>query len=132
MSAFCFLDDITELKKNESVTAFFTLKGSEEFLLDHFKGFPVMPGVLLLESLKQASLALLSGSKEWRDRGFRLVEVSDVKFGQFIKPGSTIKVIAKLLKIEDGQSFVDGRIELQSQEGRSAKVLSAALTFASA
>ena len=58
---FGFIDKISEVEKDQSITAFFTLKGSEEFLQDHFEGFPVMPGVLLLESLKQAATLIIGG-----------------------------------------------------------------------
>ena len=62
LGPFCFIDKVVEIRKNEFLTAVFKLKGSEEFLKDHFEGFPVMPGVLLLEALKQASERLWAAS----------------------------------------------------------------------
>ena len=45
MGAFSFIDKISEVEKDQSITAFFTLKGTEEFLKDHFEDFPVMPSL---------------------------------------------------------------------------------------
>lgn len=119
---FCFIDEILEVKKDESLTALYTLKGTEEFLKDHFPGFPVMPGVLLLESLKQAATRLVSTA---RKDGYRLVSAEEVKFGQFVKPGSALKISVRKLKEEDNFVFFDGRIDWMGK-----KVLTAAMTLA--
>ena len=99
------------MKKNESLTAFYTLKGSEEFLKDHFEGFPVMPGVLLLETLIQAASELLVVSEGRRGDFFRLVSAEEVKFGQFIRPESELKIFVRLLKKEDPFRSFEGRID---------------------
>lgn len=112
MSVFCFIDEVAEVKKGESLTAYFTLKGNEEFLKDHFNGFPVMPGVLLLEALKQAASALLEPAAKDSKVFYRLSGVEDAKFGQFVKPGSRLKIFVKFLKSEGLFSFFDGRIDL--------------------
>ncbi len=129
MSVFTFIDKITEVKKNESLTAFFTLRGDEEFLLDHFKGFPVMPGVLEIESLKQAALSLMVFSGDYDKDFFRLAKVSDVKFGQFVKPGQMIRVFVELVRKEGMASVFNGRIDLAASESGepTAKALTAEL-----
>jgi 3-hydroxyacyl-[acyl-carrier-protein] dehydratase len=119
---FCFIDEVLESNKDESLTARFTLKGTEEFLKDHFPAFPVMPGVLLLESLKQAAERLLSTTQK---AVYRLVSAQDVKFGQFVKPGSSLKITVCKLKEESPFIFFDGRIE---SAGR--KVLTGGMTLA--
>ena len=111
MGPFSFIDRIAEVKKNESLTAFYTLKGSEEFLKDHFEGFPVMPGVLLLETLIQAASELLVVSEGRRGDFFRLVSAEEVKFGQFIRPESELKIFVRLLKKEDPFRSFEGRID---------------------
>jgi 3-hydroxyacyl-[acyl-carrier-protein] dehydratase len=115
LSAFSFVDRISEVEKDQSITAFFALKGSEEFLKDHFDGFPVMPGVLLLESLKQAASLLLAGWAGAENSDFRLEEVREAKFGQFVKPGSLLRIFARVEKKEDGRVFLEGRIDLMGE-----------------
>ena len=132
MSVFCFIDRVAEVKKNESLTAFYTLKGSEEFLKDHFSSFPVMPGVLLLESLKQAASKLLSLSEDSKASFYRLVSADEVKFGQFVKPGSELKIFARLVKKEGPLAFFEGRIDLLSGSSgtNQRKALTANITLA--
>lgn len=93
------------------LTAYFTLKGSEEFLLDHFGGFPVMPGVLMLEALKQASKRYLEVS-EGPAVNWRMSSAQDVKFGQFVRPGGTLKITTRLVSSEGFDRRFDGRIDL--------------------
>ncbi len=131
MGPFSFIDRIAEVKKNESLTAFYTLKGSEEFLKDHFEGFPVMPGVLLLETLIQAASELLILSENRRGDFFRLVSAEEVKFGQFIRPESELKIFVRLLKKEDRFRSFEGRIDWVNglESSLSKKALTAHVTL---
>ena len=115
MSVFSFIDKIAEVEKDQSITAFFTLKGSEEFLKDHFEGFPVMPGVLLLESLKQASSLMLGGWEKAESSDFRLDEVKEMKFGQFVKPGDRLRITARVVQRTGARVFLDGRMDLMGE-----------------
>ena len=115
MSTFSFIDRIAEVEKDQSITAFFTLKGSEEFLRDHFKGFPVMPGVLLLESLKQASSLMLGGWAKAENSDFRFDKVQEVKFGQFVRPGNLLRIAARVVKKEGPRTFLEGRMDLMGE-----------------
>ena len=130
MSAFGFIDKVADFKQNESLTAYFTLTGKEEFLKDHFKGFPVMPGVLLLETAKQAADVLLQKSSSKEDKKYRLARVEEVRFGQFVKPGSELKIFVRLLKNENNTHVFDGRIDLT--KAPFGKALSATMTLVSA
>ena len=111
MSVFGFIDKVTEFKKDENLTASYTLAGKEEFLKDHFKDFPVMPGVLLLETAKQAA-ALLLRLSDGKGKQYRLKSAEEVRFGQFVKPGSKLKIFVRLLKNRPEASVFDGRIDL--------------------
>ena len=128
LSVFSFIDKVAEFEKNDSLTAYYTLTGKEEFLEDHFKDFPVMPGVLLLEMVKQAAGSLLQLSDGSSKKNYRLVGAEEVRFGQFVKPGSQLKILVRLLKREAKSDLFDGRIDLMSPP--SGKALSAALVLA--
>ena len=133
LSVFSFIDKISEVEKEQSITAFFTLKGNEEFLRDHFEGFPVMPGVLLLESLKQAASLLLGGWAKSEVSEFRLDEVQEAKFGQFVRPGSLLRISARLLRKEGRRAFFDGRMDLMGEHNVSlGRALSASFSLSPA
>ncbi len=117
MSCFCFIDRVAELRPGQSVTAFFKLKGEEEFLRDHFPGFPVMPGVLLLETLKQAAAAMLPQAP-----GYRLRQVESVKFGQFVKPGAELEVRVRFLKKEQDAFWCRGEIDVGGKRALVAEI----------
>jgi len=70
---------------------------AEEYLQDHFPSFPVLPGVLMIESLVQAARRLLSD----RDPSFArhvLGSVKALKYGGFVRPGDTLRIEVTLSK----------------------------------
>ena len=129
MSDFSFIDNVSEVKSNETLTAFFTLKGNEEFLNEHFADFPVMPGVLQLESLRQAASRLL-GETEKKPSFYRLQSVSSAKYGQFVKPGGLLKIFVRLVKKEDKIFHFEGRIDLMHGGEKVGRVVAADFTLA--
>ena len=133
MDVFRFIDGIEETKDEQSLRASFTLNGTEEFLKDHFGGFPVMPGVLLLESLKQAASCLLTRCKPGEGSCYRLAWAEEVKFGQFVKPGSRLLIDVRLSGQEGASHIFEGRIDLLPQPagGQKLKVLTARLALSS-
>jgi 3-hydroxyacyl-[acyl-carrier-protein] dehydratase len=131
LSVFSFIDRVEDVHSDGSLTAYFTLTGNEEFLLDHFSGFPVMPGVLMLEALKQASRRYLEMA-EGPGTGWRLSHASGVKFGQFVRPGGTLRVTTRLSKSDAAQRHFEGRIDLLGPSGETAgRALAAAITLSS-
>ncbi len=70
---------------------------------DHFPGFPVLPGVLMLEAMVQAGRRLLAD----RAGNQRLVlgAVRGVKYGTFVRPGHVMRVEVSLRKPADGGAF---------------------------
>lgn len=94
------LDRITLLEKGERIRAVKSLTLTEEYLADHFPRFPVMPGVLMLECLFQASAWLLRVSDDFKRPLVQLVETRNVKFADFVQPGQTLTVEASVLKTD--------------------------------
>lgn len=103
---FTLLDRILELEPGKRLTAVKTLTLAEEYLADHFPHFPVMPGVLMLESLTQAGAWLVRASEDFAHSMVLLKQVTNVKFAQFIEPGQTLTVTAELLEREPGEAKV--------------------------
>lgn len=95
------LDRITEIKAGEKIEAILTLSGNEDYLRDHFPLFKVMPGVLMLEALFQASCWLIRSTDNFKDSILILKEARNVKFADFMEPGHELKITAEIVKSDD-------------------------------
>lgn len=97
---FRMLDCITELIPGQRIVAQRTLTGQEDYLADHFPLFPVMPGVLMLEAMYQASAWLIRTTDDFEHSVVRLKEARNVKYSDFVVPGQTLFVSAEIQKRE--------------------------------
>lgn len=95
------IDRILSLDPGRQIVAERTLRAEEEFLLDHFPRFPVMPGVMMLESLHQAAVWMIRAGDEFCHPLVLLREARGVKFGEFLSPGETLRITATVAKRED-------------------------------
>ncbi len=87
---FALVDRVTELAVGQSIKASKNLTLAEEYLADHFPGFPVMPGVLMLEALVQTGAWLMRASSEFQYSTVLLKECRAVRYNNFVKPGDTL------------------------------------------
>ena len=83
------------------------LSRAEEYLADHFPGFAVFPGVLMLEALVQAGRLLLDGSANGQP--LVLCEARNIRYGQMVRPGQTLRIEVKVRKQTDMGWDLDGR-----------------------
>lgn len=76
----------------EKVTTLRLVTAGEEYLGDHFPGFPVLPGVMMLQALVEAARVL--AAEQGTDGADRLVlgSVKAVKYGSFVRPGRLLRV----------------------------------------
>src|SRR5260221_2287820 len=74
----------------------------------HFPGYPLMPGVLLIESMAQTAGWLVVAERRFESMPF-LASLKDVKLRTFVTPGSQLKLSAKL--IHDGSGFAVAKAE---------------------
>jgi 3-hydroxyacyl-[acyl-carrier-protein] dehydratase len=98
---FNLVDRILEFEPNRRITIVKHLTLGEEYLADHFPTFPVMPGVLMLQTLVEAGAWLLRLSEDFRHSVIVLREAKNVKYGNFMEPGKTLVVTAELVEKSD-------------------------------
>ncbi|MCA9265683.1 MAG: beta-hydroxyacyl-ACP dehydratase [Planctomycetales bacterium] len=99
---FSLIDRILDVEPGKRITAVKSPTLSEEYLQDHFPLFPVMPGVLMLESMYQAGAWLLRVTDGFRHSMVLLKEARNVKYAGFVRPGQTLTVTVEMVKREDG------------------------------
>ena len=95
---FALVDRIVALESGQSITAVKNLSLSEEYLADHFPGFPVLPGVLMLEVMVQTGAWLMRFSEDFRYSTILLKQARALKFNSFVTPGRTLSVTASVQK----------------------------------
>lgn len=119
---FVLIDKITELVPGEQIKGYKNLTLSEEYLADHFPGFPVMPGVLMLEAMIQLSSWLIRVTDDFSDSIIYLKEARNVKYGHFVQPGETLELEAKILKREGNQTKLAVQGKLNGEISLSARL----------
>jgi len=98
---FCLVDRITEVKAGESICTIKNVSLAEEYLQDHFPGFSVLPGVMMVEAMVQSCAWLSRVTDDFRFSTLLLKQARAVKFNSFLKPGETLTITASLRKNED-------------------------------
>lgn len=93
---FLFIDGVKELQESGQITAVYTIPEDSFWTEAHFPGFPVMPGVLLVEMMAQASgLMVCAFQKECR--GGLLLNVKDARFRNNAVPGEHLEIKSRLV-----------------------------------
>jgi len=120
---FNLLDQILEVKPGQSLRAVKNLTLGEEYLADHFPSFPVMPGVLMLQTLVEAGAWLLRVTDDFQYSVVVLREVKNIKYGHFMEPGKQMSVVVELQERNDGRATFKARGESEGQATVSARVV---------
>ena len=112
---FTLIDHIVELEPGKKIVAVKNLSMAEEYLADHFPGFPVMPGVLMLEAMTQAGAWLIRASEDFANSMVVLKQVANVKYGQFVEPGQTLTVAAEIIRQTQRETKLKARGTVQDR-----------------
>ncbi len=112
---FSLIDRIDVLEPGKRIAAVKSLSMAEEYLADHFPGFPVMPGVLMLEAMTQASAWLVRVTEDFAHSMVVLQEARNVKYGQFVQPGQTLEVSAQIIDHGEKETKVKAQGQMNGQ-----------------
>jgi len=108
------IDKITCWEPDCSITGVKNVTMSEDFLRDHFPGFPVMPGVLQLEAAAQLGSWLVFVSTGYTHKAL-LAGVQSIKFKEFIVPGDQMVISLDFKAHTSGQAVFNARISVDDR-----------------
>lgn len=91
---FQMVDKLEELVEGESAVGIKCVSSNEGYLLGHFPGRPIMPGVLLIESFAQTCVLVMNSGdvNENNDKVQMIVKVKEFKFVKAVMPGDVLKI----------------------------------------
>jgi 3-hydroxyacyl-[acyl-carrier-protein] dehydratase len=114
---FLLIDRVTELERTKRLVAIKNVTMNEPFFTGHFPGYPLMPGVMIVEAMAQAGGVLLLS--EIPDRDQKLVVftgIEEAKFRRAVVPGDQLRIEVDTLSWNrrgarmQGRAFVDGKL----------------------
>ncbi|MEZ6046282.1 MAG: 3-hydroxyacyl-ACP dehydratase FabZ family protein [Planctomycetaceae bacterium] len=120
---FALIDQILEMEAGTSITAVKNLSLAEEYLADHFPGFPVMPGVLMLETLVQAGAWLIRYTENFEHSTIMLKQAGALKFNNFVSPGQTLTVNLTTHKWEEDEITFKAKGQIGDVSAVSARII---------
>ncbi len=121
---FLLIDRVTAWEPGKRLTAIKNVTYNEPFFQGHFPGNPVMPGVLVIEALAQASgtLVQLSVTKDPSQAAlFYLVKIDKARFSRVVVPGDQLvleveqKRMLRRMGLFWGQAKVDGEVVAEAE-----------------
>ncbi|MFA7321915.1 MAG: 3-hydroxyacyl-ACP dehydratase FabZ [Dokdonella sp.] len=121
---FLLIDRVTAWEPGKRLTAIKNVTYNEPFFQGHFPGNPVMPGVLVIEALAQASgtLVQLSATKDPSQAAlFYLVKIDKARFSRVVVPGDQLvleveqKRMLRRMGLFWGQAKVDGEVVAEAE-----------------
>ena len=101
-----WIDRFVEFESGKRAVALKNVSLAEEHLHDHFPGFPVMPGSLILEGLAQTGGILLGEACQFRHLVI-LAKIPKATFHSWACPGDTLTYTARLLDVRQDGGIVE-------------------------
>ena len=115
---FLMIDRVTELEPGQKIVAIKNVSFNEEFFGGHFPGKPIMPGVLLIEAMAQASIVLFYATKNpeaGKELAYYLGAVK-MRFLHPVKPGDQLIITVEPIKMVTNAGIVKASAKVGERE----------------
>lgn len=118
---FLMIDEVEEYVPGESCTAYKNVSEDEYYFKGHFPGNPIMPGVLIVESLAQTGAVAILSMEENKGRNALFGGIDKIRFKKQVVPGDRLKLEVKIIKrkgpigIGEAIATVDGKVAAKGE-----------------
>ena len=118
---FLMIDEVEAYVPGESATAYKNVDESEWYFQGHFPGNPIMPGVLITESLAQTGAVAILSLPENQGKNALFGGIDKLKFKKMVVPGERLKLEVKIIKkkgpigVGEGIATVDGKLAAKGE-----------------
>lgn len=118
---FLMIDEVEDYTPGESAIAYKHVKEDEYYFKGHFPGNPIMPGVLIVESLAQTGAVAILSMEENKGKNALFGGIDKLRFKKQVVPGETLKLEVKIIKkkgpigIGEAIATVDGKVATKGE-----------------
>jgi 3-hydroxyacyl-[acyl-carrier-protein] dehydratase len=117
------VDRILELELGQRAVGVKNVSANEEFFQGHFPGYPIMPGVLIIEAMAQVGAVLIMAMEEYRGKVPLFAGVDKAKFRQAVVPGDQLVTEAEIMRMWPSRGVgivrtvgrVDGKVVAEAE-----------------
>ena len=123
---FLLVDRVLEMEPGKRVLAVKNVSVDEPCFQGHFPGLPIFPGVLILETLAQASGLLVFKAPELcpqQDSLYMLVGVDRARFKRPVEPGDRLLLDVKLKRMRQNCATFDAAASVDDEIAASAEIM---------
>ena len=117
---FLLVDEVRVLEDGKKYIGIHQVRADEYYFKGHFPGSPVMPGVLVVESMSQSFGGALMSRVVGQNAGIPLfLSIEDAKFRGIVKPGDTLQMPLEILRLGKiskiyAEAYVNGKLCAQA------------------
>jgi 3-hydroxyacyl-[acyl-carrier-protein] dehydratase len=117
---FLLVDRILEITENKIIGQK-NVSANESYFQGHFQGFPVMPGVLIIESMAQVGAVWILSKSEYKGKIAFFAGMDNVRFRRQVVPGDQIRIEVEVIKMRgkigkaQGKAFVDSQLAAEAE-----------------
>ena len=118
---FLMIDEVEQYVPGESCTAYKKVREEEYYFKGHFPGNPIMPGVLIVESLAQTGAVAILSMEENKGKNALFGGIDKLRFKKQVVPGNVLKLEVKIIKrkgpigIGEAIATVDGKLAVKGE-----------------
>ncbi|MFS0873147.1 3-hydroxyacyl-ACP dehydratase FabZ [Paenibacillus xylanilyticus] len=118
---FLLVDRIESVEEAQKAIGIKNVSINEPFFRGHFPGFPVMPGVLIIETMAQVGGVAMLSVPDFKGKIALLAGIDDARFRRQVFPGDQLRIEVSITKLKGvigkGQAvaYVDGELAAEAQ-----------------